>query len=230
MFHNVAGLTGEVELSAEYTWEIEIDRLASRLEPVAGQEIYLLGISAGATLALAYIARHPDTIAGLGLIEPAWSYLPLTDVERRYYAAIETILELPPDQQRDAFVRLLVQSEVQPPPVTATAQRGYLGVGRPQDTGLAIVTRAMQHHFVDTESLRAFRGPVYLAVGERSSPMWQAQAAQIKAALTQTIIEVYPHRHHLDAPHHAEAARLSRSLIETWNLNRPSPHARYSTS
>jgi pimeloyl-ACP methyl ester carboxylesterase len=218
MFHNVAGLTGELDLSGDYTWQIEIDRLAAHLELVSEEQIYLFGISGGATLALAFIAAHPSMIAGVGLIEPAWSYLPLTDAERDYYAELDAVLERRPDQQRDAFVRLLVQPDVQLPPVTPTAQRGYSGVDRPQETGLAIVTRAMQHHRVDTDTLKAFRGPLYLAVGGRSNPMWRAQAKQIKAALPQTIIEVYPERHHLDAPHHLEAARLSRSLVEAWKL------------
>jgi hypothetical protein len=64
-------------------------------------------------------------------------------------------------------------------------------------------------------------GPVYVGVGGRSNPIWRAQAAQIKAALPQTIVDVYPERHHLDLPHHAEAERLCRALIDAWNLLPP---------
>lgn len=220
-FHNVAGLTGELGLSASYRWQSEVDLLAADLMRLGDDQIYLLGISAGASLALAYVAIDPGRIAGLGLIEPAWSYLPLTTIEQHYYTDLNVVLELQPNEQRDAFVRLLVQPGVELPRVTSTAQRGYEGVQRPEDTGLAIVTRAMQDHCVDSADLRAFRGPVYLGVGGRSNPMWRAQAAQIKAALPQTIVDVYPDRHHLDLPHHAEAERLCRALIDAWNLLPP---------
>jgi len=218
VFHNVAGLTGEVGLSASYRWQSEVDLLAADLMRLGEDQIYLLGISAGASLALAYVAIDPGRIAGLGLIEPAWSYLPLTTIEQHYYADLNVVLELQPNEQRDAFVRLLVQPGIELPPVTSTAQRGYQGVQRPEDTALAIVTRAMQGHCVESADLRAFRGPVYVGVGGRSNPMWRAQAAQIKAALPQTIVDVYPDRHHLDLPHHAEAERLCRALLDAWNL------------
>src|SRR3954464_10406542 len=81
-FHNVAGLTGELGLSASYRWQSEVDLLAADLMRLGDDQIYLLGISAGASLALAYVAIDPGRIAGLGLIEPAWSYLPLTTIEQ----------------------------------------------------------------------------------------------------------------------------------------------------
>ena len=106
-FHNVAGLTGELWLSASYPWQSEVDLLAADLMRLGDDQIYLLGISAGASLALAYVAIDPGRIAGLGLIEPAWSYLPLTKIEQHYYTDLNVVLELQPNEQRDAFVQLL---------------------------------------------------------------------------------------------------------------------------
>jgi pimeloyl-ACP methyl ester carboxylesterase len=221
VFHNLAGLTGALELSASYRWQTEVELLAADLRRLEDDQIYLLGISGGASLALAYAAANPGQIGGLGLIEPAWSFLPLTSIEEQYFADLDAVLELQPHGQRDAFVRLLVQPGVELPPVTPTAQRGYQDVQRPEDTGLAIVTRAMQSHRVDPADLKTFRGSVYVAVGGRSNPMWRTQAAQIKGALPQTIVDVYPDRHHLDLPHHAEADRLSQALVDAWNLPQP---------
>ena len=116
VFHNVAGLTGEVGLSASYRWQSEVDLLAADLMRLGEDQIYLLGISAGASLALAYVAIDPGRIAGLGLIEPAWSYLPLTTIEQHYYTDLNVVLELQPNEQRDAFVRLLVQPGIELPP------------------------------------------------------------------------------------------------------------------
>lgn len=217
IFHNVAGLTGEAP-AVHYSWRVELHRLRARIEHLADPRVFLLGMSGGATLALAYVADCPDTVAGIGLIEPAWSFLPLSPVEQRYYAALDRVLTLPPAEQRDAFVHLLVAADVSLPPVTGTAAEGYQRTQWSQETALAVVTRAMQAHHVDRARLAGFRGPVYLAVGGRSSPMWRAQAAQIKAFLPQTVVESYPDRHHLDAPHHADAQRLAQSLLAAWQL------------
>src|SRR5215211_7113843 len=81
LFHNLAGLSGEPRRSG-YSWQDEVDRLAARINVLTDDRVYLLGLSAGASLALAYIAQHPRQIAGIGLIEPAWSFLPLSEKER----------------------------------------------------------------------------------------------------------------------------------------------------
>jgi pimeloyl-ACP methyl ester carboxylesterase len=184
LFHNLdlAELTGEIRRET-YSWQAELDDLHSRLRKIGDEELYILGISGGATLALAYIAAYQPRVAGVGLFEPAWSYLPLTGVEQSYYAELDQVLQLPPSRQHDAFVRLLVPPEVRLPPVTATAALGYRQAQRPEDTALAIGTRAMQAHRVGPSKLVAFRAAVYLAAGGRSNPMWQTQAKQIKAAL-----------------------------------------------
>jgi hypothetical protein len=49
--------------------------------------------------------------------------------------------------------------------------------------------------------------------------MWQTQAKQIKAALPQAVVEIYPERHHLDAPHHAEAQHLVNALLRAWRAD-----------
>ena len=81
LFHNLAGLSGEPRRSG-YSWQDEVDRLAARINVLTDDRVYLLGLSAGASLALAYIAQHPRQIAGIGLIEPAWSFRPLSEKER----------------------------------------------------------------------------------------------------------------------------------------------------
>jgi pimeloyl-ACP methyl ester carboxylesterase len=219
IFHNLdlAGLTGEIRRET-YSWQAEVDDLHSRVGKIGDQELYILGISGGATLALAYTAAYQHRVAGVGLFEPAWSFLPMSEVEQSYYAELDRVLQLPPNRQRDAFVRLLVQPEVRLPPVTATAALGYRQAQRAEDTALAIGTRAMQAHRVVPSQLGAFSGAVYLAVGGRSNLMWQAQVKQIKAALPQTVVEVYPERHHLDGPHHAEAPHLVNALLRAWKI------------
>ena len=116
IFHNLdlAGLTGEIRRET-YSWQAEVNDLHSRLGKIGDQELYILGISGGATLPLAYIAAYPQRVAGVGLFEPAWSLLPMTETEQSYYAELDRVLRLPPSQQRDAFVRLLGLSQVRLP-------------------------------------------------------------------------------------------------------------------
>lgn len=218
MFHNLVGLSGETP-QGSYSWQDEVDGLDARLAKLTDEDVYLLGISGGATLALSYIAEHPHRVAGMGLIEPAWSFLPMTEVERNYYEELDRVLNLPPSEQRDAFVRMLLLPEVRLPAVTATAAIGYQRAQRAEDTAFAIVTRAMRAHRIAPSQLQAFPGAVYLAVGGRSSPMWKAQAKQLQAALPEAVVEIYPERHHLDAPHHAEAQRLTNALLAAWQLS-----------
>ena len=215
-FHNIAGLTGEVDLTG-YSWQYEIDRLDSRVTTI-DDDVYLLGISGGATLALGYVAQHPDRIAGIGLIEPAWSYLPLSRAECEYYEELNRVMNLPPAEQRMAFLRLLVLPDVEIPGRSPVLDNPYEQARSAADTPLAVVTRAFQNHHVSPAAFAAFSRPVYLAIGGRSNPMWRAQSAQITLALPQSVIERYPQRHHLDSPHHSEAAHLVRALLAAWHL------------
>jgi pimeloyl-ACP methyl ester carboxylesterase len=216
-FHDISAFTGAAP-PHDYTWQREVDLMLAGIDSFGAEDVYLVGFSAGATLALAAAAAVPDRVAGLGLIEPAWAFLPLSAVEQDYFAAMDGVLDLPPDQQRMAFLRLLVRPDVDLPPRDPAGDRPYQQAAPAKDTPLAVVTRAMRSHRLPPRGLAGYPGPVYLAVGGLSSPMWQAQSGALRAALPRCTVRTYPDRHHLDAPHHADAPRFVDELVAAWHL------------
>ena len=56
-----------------YTWRDEVDALSAVLP--SDRVIHLVGLSAGANSALAFVAAYPYGVARLSLVEPAWSFL-----------------------------------------------------------------------------------------------------------------------------------------------------------
>ncbi|WP_214471295.1 alpha/beta hydrolase [Mesorhizobium sp. dw_380] len=61
------------------------------------------GISMGAAIALRLAARHPDRVAGLVLVRPAWAFEAAPQNMRPYIDVAELIRRLPPDEARGAF-------------------------------------------------------------------------------------------------------------------------------
>lgn len=61
------------------------------------------GISMGAAIALRLAAFHPDRVAGLVLVRPAWAFDAAPQNMRPYVEVAELIRRLPPAEARDAF-------------------------------------------------------------------------------------------------------------------------------
>jgi pimeloyl-ACP methyl ester carboxylesterase len=212
-YHELLGRAGA---GPGYAWQDEVDALWTALP--RDRPVHLVGLSAGATLALAFVAAHPDRVASLSLVEPAWSFLPLTPVEADYFSQLDAILRLPAAEARDGFRRLIVRADVPLPPLgadIAAAERARQALG--QSSPLRAMTEAMQHHPVDPADFGRFPGRVVIAIGGRSHPMWHAQAASLAAAFAQSRVEVFEERHHLDAPQKSEAGRMARLLGWAWD-------------
>ena len=211
-YHELRGRAGA---EPGYTWQDEVDGLSAVLP--ADRPTHLVGLSAGATLALAFVAAHPAQVASLSLVEPAWSFLPLTTVERDYFAKLDAILRLPATEARDGFRRLIVRTDVPLPDVRsdiAERERDRQSSGQP--TALRAMTEAMQRHPLDPAAFARFPGRVLIAIGGRSHAMWRSQAASLAAAFPLSRVEVFNDRHHLDAPQKSEPARMARLLAWAW--------------
>jgi pimeloyl-ACP methyl ester carboxylesterase len=209
-------LRGRAEPGPDYSWQDEVDGLAETLPLHA--EAHLVGLSAGATLALAFVAAHPSRVASLSLIEPAWSYLPLAPIERDYFDELSRILRLPAAEARDGFRRLIVRADVPLPPLRsdlAERERGRQRAGAP--SSLLAMTEAMQRHAVDPAAFAAFPGRVFIGIGGRSHPMWQAQADALAMAFPVSRVERFLERHHLDAPQKSETVRVMADLAWAWD-------------
>ena len=86
-------LLGNTVTSPDYAWVQEVEGLERALPPRT--PAHLVGFSGGATLALAFVAEHPERVASLCLVEPAWSFLPLTEIEAEYYERIAAAMRVP---------------------------------------------------------------------------------------------------------------------------------------
>ena len=211
----ITSCLGRAGAEPGYTWQDEVDGLSAALP--ADRPVHLVGLSAGATLALAFVAAHPARVASLSLVEPAWSFLPLTTVETDYFAELDAILRLPATEARHRFRRLIVRADVPLGEVRSDiAERERERQASGQPTALRAMTEAMQRHPLDPAAFSRFPGRVLIAIGGRSHVMWRSQASSLAAALPSSRIEVFDDRHHLDAPQKSEPARMARLLAWAW--------------
>lgn len=211
-YHELRGRAGA---EPGYSWQGEVDGLSAALP--SDRPTHLVGLSAGATLALAFVAAHPARVASLSLVEPAWSFLPLTTVENDYFAQLDAILRLPATEARDGFRRLIVRADVPLPALRADiAERERKRQATGQPSALRAMTEAMQRHPPDPAAFARFPGRVLIAIGGRSHPMWRSQAASLAAAFPSSRVEVFDDRHHLDAPQKSETERMARLLAWAW--------------
>jgi pimeloyl-ACP methyl ester carboxylesterase len=211
-YHELRGASGT---APGYSWQDEVDALAAALP--ADMPGHLVGLSAGGTLALAFLAAHPERVASLSLVEPAWSFLPLGPIEREYFGHLDAILRLPAAEARDGFRRLIVRADVPLPALRADIaerERERQAIGQPSP--LRAMTDAMQWHPLDPAAFGRFPGRVLIAIGGRSHPMWRDQAASLAAAFPSSRVEVFEERHHLAAPQKAEPERMARLLEWAW--------------
>jgi len=82
--------------------------------------------------------------------------------------------------------------------------------------GLRAFIDACDRGDLDTEALRAFDRPVFVALGGRSNPDYYGRMAERLATIFPDFtIETFPERHHFDPPHRIEPERLANSLLAT---------------
>lgn len=212
VFHE---LQGNTRTDPDFRWTDEVASLGAAVPP--GEAAHLVGFSGGATLALAFVAVAPERVASLALVEPAWSYLPLSPLEAAYRADMEAVIRLPAAAQREAFRRLIVgdaASKARPRPDLVAAEIAREAAGLP--TSLRVLTEAMAAHHVDPAAFGRYEGRALTAIGGRSHPMWRDQAASLAAAFGHARVDRYPDRHHLDPPQRSEVDRFLAGLRWAW--------------
>lgn len=211
----------ELEVYAEdtptpdYGLDTEVEGI-KRLADKAGQEsVHLVGYSAGASCALAFAARYPERARSLALIEPAWiGNEGRTPEEIAYWAESDLTMALPPAERLGRFLRSLLRPGVEPPARPPGPPPPWMS-NRP--AGLKALDQAFRAYDLDSQSLRGFRKPVYLALGSLSNPMkFEREAERLSGMLPNIEVEVYEGRHHLDPPHMVEPERFARALRKLW--------------
>jgi pimeloyl-ACP methyl ester carboxylesterase len=205
----------EAEPAPSYSLDDEAVGVLRTADERGWSRFHLVGYSGGGAAALAVAARFPDRLSSLALLEPTWAgRWDLSPTEQALWHRYEELQGLPPDQFMAAFMRLGVKSgvELRPPP---PGEPPPWMAKRP--AGIRAFMRTFEIYDLDREALRAFRRPVYFALGGLSNPDQYGEIAErLSTVFSDFTLEVFEERHHFDPPHRIEPDRLARSLKTLW--------------
>jgi pimeloyl-ACP methyl ester carboxylesterase len=198
----------------DYGLDIEVDGLLRAADRRGFDRFHLVGYSAGGACSLAFTAQHSARLLSLALLEPAWAGDAKAEEEAAVWARFHALGEQSPDQLMAGFVRLQLAPGVEPPPPPDGPPPPWMAK-RP--AGIRALIEAFDSGDVDVDALRAFRGPVYFALGGRSNPDYFARMANRLAMIFPDFtLETFSQRHHFDPPHRIEPERLCDSLLAVW--------------
>jgi pimeloyl-ACP methyl ester carboxylesterase len=198
----------------DYSLTTEAQGVLRKADARGFDRFHLVGYSGGGASSLAFAALHGGRLLSLALLEPAWAGNERTPAEEALWQRFRELEPLPPDQFMEGFTRLQLAPGVEPPPRPDGPPPPWMAK-RP--AGLRAVMAAFDNGELDLDALRAFRKPVYFALGGRSNPDYYARMADRLAAIFPDFtLETFPERHHFDPPHRIEPERLSSSLLALW--------------
>ncbi|WP_223475770.1 alpha/beta fold hydrolase [Oricola indica] len=199
----------------DYSFDMEIDAILRTADDAGLDRFHLGGFSGGGAISTAFAAQHPDRLASLVLMEPAWlGNEGQTDDEIAVRDAIRATEDLPYAQSLAAFARLNVADDVELP---APPQGDPPAWMEHRPAGIFAIGPACRNHSLDLDALRSLACPVLYMRGARSNPSMylriQERAAKIFPDFT---IEIFEDRHHFDPPHRSEPERTAELLLEFW--------------
>jgi pimeloyl-ACP methyl ester carboxylesterase len=203
------------EPQPEYSADMEIDGVLRVADEAGFDRFQLVGYSAGGLFALATAVRHPDRVAGLGLVE----FAPVRSLDTgpegdALWREFERLMTLPPEERGRASSSMILKPGTQPPARPAGPPPPWMAK---RAAAYEPLMRATWLYPLDLEAVRGYHGPMYVALGSLSHESFERQTCRLAELCPQTEIEVYEGLHHLDPPHRAEPARLSQSLLRTWS-------------
>ena len=198
-----------------YTLQHEIDGILRTAESAGFDRFHLVGYSGGGASSLAFAAEHPERVATLALIEPAWlGNDGLTAEELAVRGEMERIAALAPGEMLAAFVAAQLAAGVAPPPPPPGPPPPWMAT-RPAGLRALLATFATWN--LDLDRLRAFDSPVLFALGGRSNPdLYGRMAERASTIFADLTVELFAERHHFDPPHRAEPERTATMLRSHW--------------
>ena len=199
----------------DYGLEHEVAGVLREADARGWDRFHLVGYSGGGAVASAIAASHPERLASLALLEPAWAGdWDMSPAERAVWDELDRLGALPAEELMPGFIRLALKPGVTPPapppgdPPPWMAQR---------PAGIGAMLDAFERSEIGREALGRFERPVYFALGGLSNP---AQYGEIAKRLGDVFpdfeLEVFEERHHFDPPHRIEPERLAASLAALW--------------
>jgi len=203
------------EPPAGYTLDHEVAGVLRTAQEAGFDRFHLVGYSAGGAASLAFAVRHPERLRSLAMLEPAWMGRDeLSAEEEDVWRQLDRIAALPPAELMPAFVAIQIAPGITPPPPPPGPPPPWMAT-RP--AGLNAVMATLRSATLDIGALRAFKQPVYFALGGRSNPDYFARMAERAGAIFPDFtLEVFDERHHFDPPHRIEPERVARALRDLW--------------
>ncbi len=199
----------------DYSLDLEIAGVLRAADEAGFGRFHLVGYSFGGAVALATAARHPDRVAGLGLIE----FAPMRNLETTleadsFWREFERLMTLPPEERSRAATSMILKPGTPAPAPPPGPPPAWMAKRAAAYERLML---APWFYPLDLETLPRYRGSVYVALGTLSHPAFERESRRLAELWRQTEIEIYEGLHHLNPPHLADPGRLARSLLQAWS-------------
>jgi pimeloyl-ACP methyl ester carboxylesterase len=175
---------------------------------------HLLGYSAGAVVAIAVTAAHPERVKTLALIEPPWIGNDTVSAEARaLHDALDHVLtEVPLTQRMVQFRQAIMRPGESPAPLPPGPVPSWASMRAAQGQ---VLWQAIRTATLAKDRLRNFRAPVSVAVGTRSHPGFRANAEELVSVFPHASLDVYDGADHFEI-HTKYVARLAAALRTLW--------------
>ena len=196
------------------TWRlnIEVEALRRFADSMGFDSFHVVGYSFGASLALAYASKYLERLRSIALVEPDWiGNIGMSSEELQQREELKKLQHVPPEKFLQEFMRLKVRSEVN------VTQLDVTPVLEKRTVGVRAFLRSFQTAELLYGKLRKFNGPLYIAIGDLSSPVEEAKAKRLATHFLDCNIEVYNNCHHWTPPQISQPERFADALRRLWS-------------
>ncbi|MGY4645582.1 alpha/beta fold hydrolase [Cellulomonas sp. URHB0016] len=177
--------------------EASADRVASTLRAAGIDRAVVAGLSMGGFVVLALLERHPDLVAGAGLVSTKSTADGEEARAKRLRIADESESGGTVAPVRPMAATLVGETTRSARPDIVATIAAWIDEQRPD--GIAWSQRAMAARPDRTEVLRGFAGPVLVVVGDEDTATPVEAAEHMLAAAQQAVLVVVPHAGHMTA-------------------------------
>lgn len=220
--HQIQPVLKDLELYADdspppdYSLDLELEAIQTTADARRWPTFHLVGYSAGGAIALAFVARYPERVRSLALVEPAWiGNQPWSEADAADWAELKQVNDLPEAQRLDAFLRWQLAPGLEPPPLSV-ASKGSSGWIEKRPAGILAFLRALDRASLERVKFRDYHQPVLYCVGTGSRGYFRRNADALNEYFPNFRMEVYAGANHLNPPQRYDPERFARELTELW--------------